>query len=388
MATDHEEGLLSIIEGIRSSDKKDCGYLIHTSNISTLIDQDFALGELDNKVLDDVADFVKIKEILSKNPRGSETMILNAAAKNTKNGRPVKSAILCPPAVYGFGRGPISKRGGKLTALMRAIILYKSAFSVENGRNHWSVVDIHNLAKAYLFLVDKALGRIGVEDKYWDSKGYYVVETEELCWGAFARSIGERVQNRFFIDELAIVKKLTANEVDAIYAGGSTYWGTNARCMGSRLRQLGWKPYRGCLEKYVNQRLGFEIEDLYGITIEEQELEAEERRPRVSPDSSPVLQANLGNVMNEDIPYTRLSIERYDLTPDAMSTDEEASMQLRREETREETEETREATQETREATQETREATEETREETEGTGEENEENEAGGRKEGDGGEK
>lgn len=180
MATDHEEGLLSIIEGIRSSKEKDCGYLIHTTNISTLIDRDFPLGECDDRLGDDVADLNAIKEKLSKNVRGSEIMIMNAAAQNTENHRPVRSAIVCTPAVYGFGRGPIRKRGGKLTDLMRAIILHKSAFEVGNGRNFWSLVDIDNLAKAYLLLVEKALGPIGVGPGDWDSKGYYVVETEEL----------------------------------------------------------------------------------------------------------------------------------------------------------------------------------------------------------------
>lgn len=180
MATDHEEGLLSIIEGIRSSNKEDFGYLIHTSNISKLVDRDFALGEYDDRIVDDVADFDRIKEKLSNNSRGSEIMIMNAAAQNSENRRPVRSAILCPSVVFGFGRGPISKRGGNLTALMRAIILHKSPFMVENGKNCWSVVDIHNLARAYLFLVEKALGRGDVEDGYWDSNGYYIVEIGEV----------------------------------------------------------------------------------------------------------------------------------------------------------------------------------------------------------------
>ncbi|ELR10305.1 hypothetical protein GMDG_04688 [Pseudogymnoascus destructans 20631-21] len=302
MATEHEEGLSSIIEGIRSSDERDCGYLIHTSDISMLVDQALALGEYEDRVNDDVADFDRIKEKLSKHPRGLETMIMNAAAHNTENRRPVKTAIISSSAVYGFGRGPISKRGGKLTAMMRAIILHKSPFKVENGKNYWSAVDIDNLARAYLCLVEKALGPVGVGDGHWDSKGYYVAETEELCWAEFAQDIGERVQERLFVDEPVVMKKLTASEVDAIYAGGSTYWGTNARCIGSRLRQIGWNPERADLIKYVNQILRFEIEDLYGITIEEQELEEDERRPRGYLDNSPALQASFGNVINENSP--------------------------------------------------------------------------------------
>jgi hypothetical protein len=87
--------------------------------------------------------------------------------------------------------------------------------------------------------------------------------------------------------------------------------------------------------KYVEERLGYEIEDLYGITIEEQELETEERRPRDSVDNSPVLQANVGNGIDEDIPPARLSLERDYPTSNAITTDEEASIQRGREETEE-----------------------------------------------------
>lgn len=198
MATDHEEGLLSIIEGLRNKDERDYGYLIHTSDTSVLIDKDFALGEYDKKLYDDIADVDMIKERLSKRPGGSETMIMNAAAENTAERRTVRTAIICPSAVYGFGKGPISKRGGKLTALMKATLLYKSAFKVENGKNVWSVIDIDNLAEAYVRLVEKALRSVYVNEGQWDSEGYYVAETEELVsmapkfaqWPAYYQVLG------------------------------------------------------------------------------------------------------------------------------------------------------------------------------------------------------
>lgn len=59
------------------------------------------------------------------------------------------------------------------------------------------------------------------------------------CWGKFAKDIGKKVQKRFFVDEPSVVEKLTANEVDEIYPRGSSYWGTNARCIGSRMRLIG-----------------------------------------------------------------------------------------------------------------------------------------------------
>lgn len=183
MATDHQEGISSIIEGLRSGNEKDYAYLVHTSDVSALADMDFALGECDGRLYDDIADLDIIKERLSNNSRSTDIMIMNAAAQNTEDHRPLRTAIIYPSAIYGFGKGPVSKRGGKMTALMRAIMLRKSAFKVENGKNLWSMVDIESLADSYLVLVEKALSSIpldNVDKGNWNSKGLYVIETEEL----------------------------------------------------------------------------------------------------------------------------------------------------------------------------------------------------------------
>lgn len=105
---------------------------------------------------------------------------MNAAAHNTENSRSVKTAIICLAAVYGFGKGLVKRHGGILKALIRATVFYKNAFKVGKGSNHSSIVDIDNLAEAYLFLIEKALGPRAVEDGHWDSEGYYFVETGDI----------------------------------------------------------------------------------------------------------------------------------------------------------------------------------------------------------------
>ena len=84
------------------------------------------------------------------------------------------------------------------------------------------------------------------------------------------------MQQRFFVDEPVFVESMTIDEVEEIYEEGSKHWGISCRCLGSRLRQIGWNPQPPLdLAKYVDQQLGYEIEEIYGITIEEQDLEAE-----------------------------------------------------------------------------------------------------------------
>ncbi|KFY21544.1 hypothetical protein V493_07321 [Pseudogymnoascus sp. VKM F-4281 (FW-2241)] len=332
MAKHHEEGLLTIIEGIRCGEERDCGYLIYTSDLSVLIDKDFPKGEFDTRVADDVVDLNGIKERLSANPTQLDTTIMNAAADNTEDSRSVRTAIICPSAIYGFGKGPIRKRGGAVTALLRAIMKFRHAFKVENGRNHWSLVDIDNLAEAYLAVVELALDPRAIEDGRWNSEGYYVAETEELCWGELAKYLGERVDERFFINEPVVARKLETAVVETLHPGKVKYWGTNARCIGSRLRQIGWNPERADLADYINQRLSLEIARIYGISVEEQELEVEERRPDLSGflDYSPISSDNVDNNMNEDHLSPGLSMEVHDpaiqyATSEEFSTDEESS---------------------------------------------------------------
>lgn len=201
-----------MIEGLRRSNERDYGYLIYTADLEVLIDYEFGLGEYDDRVNDDVADFDAIKEKLSLNPGNLEPIIMNAAAHNTENSRPVKTAIICPAAVYGFGKGPIKRYGGILKTFIRATMFYKNAFRVGKGNNHSSVVDIDNLAKAYLFLIEKALRPRAVEGGHWDSEGYYFVETGDIVrmipmpvlWPADNQVLGRLCERRWGTDAAAI----------------------------------------------------------------------------------------------------------------------------------------------------------------------------------------
>lgn len=182
MATaDHDEGVSAIIEGLRCNVNKGPGYLIHTSDTSVLIDPEIPFGEFDRWIYDDIADLEEISRLMANDDRrGTDRIVLNAAAGNHGYLRHVRTAIICPPIVYGHGSGPGAQRGWQLPALARAILKHQQAFMVGEGKNYWSHVHIENLATAYLLLVEKAISASDVDDGEWDKDGYYFADNGEF----------------------------------------------------------------------------------------------------------------------------------------------------------------------------------------------------------------
>lgn len=85
---------------------------------------------------------------------------------------------------------------------------------MENGKIHWKVIDIDNLVKAYLLLVEKILRPRAAEDVHWNTEGYQIASTEEV---------------------VCILPKLGLWPAD--------------------------------MTGYVDQKLGYEVEELYGISL-------------------------------------------------------------------------------------------------------------------------
>lgn len=85
---------------------------------------------------------------------------------------------------------------------------------LENGKIHWKVIDIDNLAKAYLLLVEKILRPRAAEDVHWNTEAYQIASTEKV---------------------VRILPKMGLWPAD--------------------------------MTGYVDQKLGYEVEELYGISL-------------------------------------------------------------------------------------------------------------------------
>ena len=104
-----------------------------------------------------------------------DKIILDASKSDPKHEPRIKTAIICPPFIYGTGTGPIRKRSVQLPELVLSSLRYGKAFTVNEGENVWHHVHISDLANAYILLVEDALSD-GTEKMTWSPQAYYFVE--------------------------------------------------------------------------------------------------------------------------------------------------------------------------------------------------------------------
>lgn len=113
-ASDHAGAANAISKGlIEGHSPERPGYWLHTggTGILTYFDSDVrkVAGEPDDKVFND---WDKVDELVNLPAaafhRNVDEIVLKAGTEHADR---VKTAIVCPPTIYGRGRGPISGRG-------------------------------------------------------------------------------------------------------------------------------------------------------------------------------------------------------------------------------------------------------------------------------------
>lgn len=176
-SSDHATGAAALVRGLRSkSSGSPAGYYIQTSGTGILGDTPRGFGRASMKVYDDITDVQEITSFpLSHWHRDVDKIILDASKSDPKNEPRIKTAIICPPFIYGTGTGPIRKRSVQLPELVLSSLRYGKAFTVNEGENVWHHVHISDLADAYILLVEDALSD-GAEKMTWGPQAYYFVE--------------------------------------------------------------------------------------------------------------------------------------------------------------------------------------------------------------------
>lgn len=163
--------------------------------------------------------------------------IVLAASKSSPN---IKTAIVCPPTIYGPGRGPGNTFSDQLNLMTKAFIQKGYAFQIGEGRNVWTQVHVHDLSNLYLALVEAAA--TASDDATWNTEGYYFAENGEFYWGDMSKKLAEETKKQGYIQS-ADLKSYTIAQGDEVTLNGGKKWGYNSRCRAMRARKLfGWKP--------------------------------------------------------------------------------------------------------------------------------------------------
>ncbi|OJD34770.1 nucleoside-diphosphate-sugar epimerase [Diplodia corticola] len=274
---DHGGAANAILAGLSQRSAADQpSHYIHTSGTAILLIQDQQLrvhGEPSSKVYDDVASVGELTTARMPDAawhRDVDKIVL--AAANAPQ-RPLKTAIVCPPCIYGLGRGPGNARSAQLPELTRRTLQRGRGFVVGAGKARWCGVHVQDLSAVFLALVADAAAATTASEAAalttttkatWGPQAYYFAENGEFEWGAVAGLVADECKRRGLI-ESAELDCLSLDDVEAMVGNPvmGPLWGQNSRCKASRARRdLGWRPVMLSLEEDIARNVAVEAEAL------------------------------------------------------------------------------------------------------------------------------
>ncbi|GAW11100.1 hypothetical protein ANO14919_004390 [Xylariales sp. No.14919] len=254
-ASDHEGAARAIAAGLVEGHSESWpGYWLHTggTGIFTYFDTvENRFGEPSDRIFDDL-DGV---EVLTNLPdeafhRNVDKVVLECG---TVHADTVRTAIVCPPTIYGDGRGPISARSRQCYEMAKVILTKRHVPIIGTGLATMDNVNIRDLTQAYLLLIEAALGG-NANPEIWGARGYHVTSTGEHVWGQLARTMAAKAQEMGLLKGDGDIKEYQMGKEEAFELAGfeAMSWGLNSRCRGRRLNKaLGWKAEHPSLNDEV-----------------------------------------------------------------------------------------------------------------------------------------
>ncbi|KAF7514252.1 hypothetical protein GJ744_000022 [Endocarpon pusillum] len=185
-------------------------------------------------------DWDGIKELTSipdsASHRDVDKIVLRMSSTNPQA---VKTAIVCPPCIYGPGRGPDNQRSIQVYEAAKAILERKQAFLPLKGENVWHEVNVDDLSDLFKLLGEAAAA--GGGKATWNEDGYYFAEHREFVWKDIFQSIAKIAKQKGLI-ESDETPSLPADELTKLHPAGLYIWASNSRGKAIRARKLlGWE---------------------------------------------------------------------------------------------------------------------------------------------------
>ncbi|KAJ4348942.1 hypothetical protein N0V95_005027 [Ascochyta clinopodiicola] len=238
---DHVGAATALVAGLSKSTVPGPSYLIHTSGTGVLSWADFEENTFGYHREHTYDDLDGIKEVTSLPDAALHRNVDKIVLAASKGAGEVNTAIVCPPCIYGPGRGPDNQKSVQVYQYSAATLKRGKGFIINEGANVWTESHVQDLSNIFLALVTSAMEPQGGKAT-WNDEGYYFSETGTFVWGDIAKAIAKIAHEKKLIDT-AEVDTVTAEDADKLIPMGSYLWGTNSRCKASRASKvLGWKP--------------------------------------------------------------------------------------------------------------------------------------------------
>jgi nucleoside-diphosphate-sugar epimerase len=174
--SDHEKSLNAIISGLLS--RPTPGYLLHLSGTGIVSDwaNEEYLGRLNPKVWSDISSLAEIQDLPYNALHRNTELILHETVR--LNHDKINIAIMCPPDIYGKGKGLAKTHSALVPMYVKEIKhLGGEVFYYGEGTNTRSWVHIDDLMRIYLKVIEAAASGSGAE--YFNENGYHFAATQE-----------------------------------------------------------------------------------------------------------------------------------------------------------------------------------------------------------------
>ncbi|KAJ5562798.1 hypothetical protein N7535_002755 [Penicillium sp. DV-2018c] len=240
---DHVASAKAIAKGAQHHTPERPLWLIHTSGTGILTVEDQRAGSYGIERPKQYNDWEGVSELVNLPSdalhRNVDEIILGAGHQNPAS---VKTAIVCPPTIYGLGRGPGNTKSVQAYWLSAAVLKRKRGFLVGKGENVWHQVHVQDLSNVYLALGEAA--SVGGGKATWNDEGYYFAENGSFVWGDIQRAVAKAAYDKKLIDS-PDVESLDGDQVTELHPYGIYAWGSNSRGTAIRARKLfGWSPQK------------------------------------------------------------------------------------------------------------------------------------------------
>lgn len=185
--SDHEKSLNAIISGLLS--RPTPGYLLHLSGTGIVSDwaDERYLGRLNPKIWSDISSLAEIQDLpYNALHRNTETILHETVRLH---GEKINIAIMCPPDIYGKGKGLAKTHSALVPMYVKEIKrLEGKVFYYGEGTNTRSWVHIDDLMRVYLKVVEAAAS--GNAADYFNGNGYHFASTQEHSQLDVANAVG------------------------------------------------------------------------------------------------------------------------------------------------------------------------------------------------------
>lgn len=258
----HGQGIVSILTGLKDSQRTRKGFYIHLSGAATFYTKD-PNGRKEGRIWDDIADIDEILALDDSYTHIPTDSLVRAASED------VRVAILSPVGIGGISPSiehPMPLTTSPLVSTARA---FGSGFKIGRGENESGWVHVLDLARAFLLLFDNALealirGAAPAEPAgfaLWGPKAYYFVRAEDIAFQDLQTALMPALLKHGVVglDEIRSVTHTQAARtclagsteydpdapmppLDSWVIHISTWIGINMRVRSERLSALGWRP--------------------------------------------------------------------------------------------------------------------------------------------------